>query len=650
MSQTPSSTLLNGTHWHHGNTLVVMEDNDLRRGVTSLFHDQRTAGHPGISKTLQLLLPYYWWPNMKTFVTAYIRGCTTCQMTKVNTHPLHPPLFPITLVENAHPFETIAMDFIMKLLPSGEYNMILTITDTDCSKASIFLPCKEAIDSEGVAQLYLTHILPHYGLPKKIISDRDPQFTSCFCKELCQLLNIHQNISMAYHPQTDGASERTNQTLKQYLCLFCGTQQNNWHTWLPLVQYTKNSWPSATTKKAPFDLIMGYMPQVHQPSRTSDIPTLGQRLKSIKEAREAAQEAQCKAQETWIKNKPNYKPYVTNDRVWLEGTNLKLPANLTSKLSPRRYGPFWVAAKISNVAYQLELPPQWKIHDIFYTSLLTPYQETQEHGANFIEPPSNIIEGEPEWEIEHVIQSRRFGHNKKKQYLVHWKGYSPLHDSWVNENDMNANDLIADFYNSHPAAIRSCIKAMETTSNSPSPVPPSPCLSAKEHLLRFKLAHFPEFKPAHIPLSPTIMNSSTSSQDNTLLDNKWPSLAPLSPVPLIQVLQLEDSPPPQYSPLAPLMVLHLSGYTPRKMTCISLLLSLIKMNLTSTSTGQPGSQDHMKMPQTLTMKLSKYQQKENLSSEPESNINVVNHQDTHPYLWKNKEVTNQKQAQQPAPR
>jgi len=110
-------------------------------------------------------------------------------------------------------------------------------------------------------------------------------------------------------------------------------------------------------------------------------------------------------QESWIKEKPNYKPYIIGDKVWLEGTNLKLPANLTSKLSPRQYGPFRVAAKISNVAYQLELPPQWKIHDVFHTSLITPYRETQEHGANYVEPPPDIIEGEPEWEVEQVIQS-----------------------------------------------------------------------------------------------------------------------------------------------------------------------------------------------------------------------------------------------------
>ena len=92
-------------------------------------------------------------------------------MNKVNTHPSHPPLMPITPAENTCPFETIAMDFITKLLPSGGYDTILIITNTDYSKASVFLPCKETINSEGVAQLYLMHILPHYGLPKKVISD-----------------------------------------------------------------------------------------------------------------------------------------------------------------------------------------------------------------------------------------------------------------------------------------------------------------------------------------------------------------------------------------------------------------------------------------------------------------------------------------------
>ena len=207
---------------------------------------------------------------------------------------------------------------------------------------------------------------------------------------------------------------------------------------------------------------------------------------------------------------------------------------------------------------------------------------------------------------------------------------------------MNANDLITDFYNSHPAAIHSCIKAMKTIDKKPSPVPPSPHLSAKEHLLQFKLAQ--------APLSPTITNSSTSSQDITLLANKWPPLISPSLEPLIPALQLEDSPLPQYSPLAPQTASPSSGYTPKEMTCISSLLSLIETNSTSTSTGQPGHQDHMKMPQMSTTKLSKYQQKENQSSEPEYNINAATHQDTRPYLRRTKAITSQKPAQRQAPR
>jgi hypothetical protein len=108
---------------------------------------------------------------MKTFITEYIKGCAICQMSKINHNPTYPPLFLISSTENACPFKTIALDFITKLPLLGGYNTILTITDTDCSKASIFLPCHKTIDSEGVAMLYATHMTPHYGIPHKVISD-----------------------------------------------------------------------------------------------------------------------------------------------------------------------------------------------------------------------------------------------------------------------------------------------------------------------------------------------------------------------------------------------------------------------------------------------------------------------------------------------
>jgi hypothetical protein len=145
-------------------------------------------------------------------------------------------MFPIT-PEHTLPFQTVAMDFITKLPKSGKYDTLLTITDHDCSKAVILIPCQETVTAEGVAALYMRYVFPRFGAPKKVISDRDTRLTSKFARALCAALGVHQNISTAYHPRTDGQSERSNQWVEQFLRFFCDERQDDWHTWLSFAEF-----------------------------------------------------------------------------------------------------------------------------------------------------------------------------------------------------------------------------------------------------------------------------------------------------------------------------------------------------------------------------------------------------------------------------
>ena len=136
-----------------------------------------------------------------------------------------------------------------------------------------------------------------------------------------------------------------------------------------------------------------------------------------------------------------FEPYQINDKVWLEGTNLST-THPTAKLLPKRYGPFKIINVISKVVYRLELPTQWKIHNVFHASLLSPYHETTIHGPNYHEPPPDVIDGEKEWEVKEIVGSRHYGRWKKLQYLIRWEGYSAAHDSWEPAEGIHAPGLI----------------------------------------------------------------------------------------------------------------------------------------------------------------------------------------------------------------
>ena len=204
--------------------LAVMGRGEAYKDLLKRYHDGTTAGHLGVWKTWQALQRDYWWPTMKAFVKEYVAGCAVCQRTKTITRRNQPPLQPITPEERPLPFATMSVDFVVKLPESRGNNTILTITDQGCTKAVILVPCREDMGAEAIAELFKEHIFPYTRIPIQLISNHDTRFTSSWFKELCRILGVTQNLSTAYHLQTDGQSERTNQTMEGLLRIFCNHQ------------------------------------------------------------------------------------------------------------------------------------------------------------------------------------------------------------------------------------------------------------------------------------------------------------------------------------------------------------------------------------------------------------------------------------------
>jgi hypothetical protein len=295
--------------------------------------------------------------------------------------------------------------------------------------------------------LYLRYVFPRFGLPKKVISDRDTRFTSKYAKGLCQAMKIRQNISTVCHPRTDGQSERTNQWLEQYLRFWCDERQDDWHKWLPMAEFAHNSWPSATTKQAPYEVIMGYLPQVEWKTKPSPVPNVSARLADLEKIRDNTLRQIVKVQKVMkIGHQGNkrFKPYNEGDLVWVEGTNLKT-IYPTAKLGPKRHGPFKVLKQLSEAVYQVEIPRQWKIHNVFHANLIRPYKETELHGPNFTRPPPDLVDGEEEYEVEKIIDKKKKGRGRKTYYLVKWKGYSASENSWEPAENLRADELVAEF-------------------------------------------------------------------------------------------------------------------------------------------------------------------------------------------------------------
>jgi hypothetical protein len=249
------------------------------------------------------------------------------------------------------------------------------------------------------------------------------------------------------------ATERMNAWVEQYLRAWTTGRQTNWLQLLPLAEYAHNSWKHDATRRTPHKLLFGMTPEVYVKFIPENVPTSAERLQNLKDTRKEVQKVLEKQQQR--RQARRLTEMKVGDQVWLEGKNLSLRGH--RKLLPKRYGPYKIMERVGNVAYRLKLPPSMKLHDIFHIDLLLPYKEMDEYGPAYTRPPPDLIEGEQEYEVESIRDSRRKNCRRQLQYLVHWKEYPSSDDSWVDAADLHAPELLKEFQTQTATAGRSNI-------------------------------------------------------------------------------------------------------------------------------------------------------------------------------------------------
>ena len=303
------------------------------------------------------------------------------------------------------------MDFIEKLPMSDSSDTILVIVD-HLTKQSIFIPTVDTIMSPMLAKLFILHVFSKHGIPLHITSDWGSEFVSAFFHSLRKVLDMKLHFTSSYHPEGNRQTERANQTLEQYLQVYCNYQQNNWSNLLPLAEFAYNNTPNATTGLTPFYANKGYHPSItihteHDitPTRARDfavnLDDLHQQLRSHisdVQKRYSVSADRCRTPP------PDFK---IGDKVFVKSDNIRTTWP-SKKLAEKYLGPFEIRAQVGSISFTLCLPESMRsIHPIFHVSMLEPSTLNQFPNWIQIPEPPIIINSDSEYEISEIVSSEK---------------------------------------------------------------------------------------------------------------------------------------------------------------------------------------------------------------------------------------------------
>jgi len=333
------------------------------------------------------------------------------------------------------------------------------------TKMAHFIELQEKATVKDVADTFLREVWKLHRLRTEIISDKDAKLSGEFWESLCKMLGVKRRMSTAYHPQTDGPTERTNQVLGGYLRTSANYDQNDWYQLLPLAEHAYNNSATNAQNMTPFFANYGFHPQTEwmkereaqNPGATMDAHWMQDIHRQAKQTLENTPESMKKYHNRKATEQPSIE---VGDFVMLNAKNIptKRPSK---KVSLKLYGPLKVLEKKESRAYKLEISPRWKIHPVFHVSRLEPYRASKR--LNREQPPRDPedLEGDLEWEVEKIIKSEIISSTRKVQgrnkpmkelrYFVKWKGCAEDDNTWEPPKGMkNAQEEVESFPRENP--------------------------------------------------------------------------------------------------------------------------------------------------------------------------------------------------------
>lgn len=429
-----------GDLYYKGEQVMVPDVDSLRSTLLAEYHDGGASGHPGHERLYEAIRRDYLWNGLAADCKRYAAACPDCQRNKASTAKPRGLLQPLPLAKR--PWGSVTLDLITQLpLTTSGHDAIIVFVDR-LTKMVHFAPTTSDVDAEEAAWLYLQNVFRHHGLADELISDRGPQFAGKFWPEVHKLLRTTVKLSTAFHPQTDGQTERMNRLLEETLRHYVGPRQDDWDQCLPLIEFAINNSMNKSIGSSPFRLYTPYEPRTPAnlalpakhtftvPMASSLVQLMGERLKRAMSCLTSAQARQKQAADS----KRQDATFAVGDLVLLSTKNLalKAPAGGTKKLMPRYIGPFLVESRAGQVAYKLKLPVGYRVHPVFHASLLKPYK-----GTGTYQPPPAFLDddGNAYWTVEDILshRDRKLDGSRSRtvrEYLVKWEGFGPEHNSW----------------------------------------------------------------------------------------------------------------------------------------------------------------------------------------------------------------------------